>query len=119
MVSPAAILRRRVSSLWTRATPSDAGHVAPIALAWTVAREPGGMAVASGHVDARAARDFTAKVDVSGLQPGSDYHYWFEAPDGTRSPVGRFRTLPKGRIADAKLAFVTCQLYPGRTVQRL
>jgi alkaline phosphatase D len=99
--------------LWTRATPSDAGHVAPIALAWTVAREPGGMAVASGHVDARAARDFTAKVDVSGLQPGSDYHYWFEAPDGTRSPVGRFRTLPKGRIADAKLAFVTCQLYPG------
>jgi alkaline phosphatase D len=99
--------------LWTRATPADAGHVAPIALAWTVSRERDGMAVASGHVDARAARDFTAKVDVAGLQPGTEYHYWFEGPDGTRSPVGRFRTLPKGAIADAKLAFVTCQLYPG------
>ena len=29
-------------------------------------------------------------VDVTGLQPGTTYHYWFEA-DGVLSPVGRTR----------------------------
>ncbi len=98
--------------LWTRATPAASGHVAPIALTWKVAATPNGKPVASGQVDARAAKDFTAKADVTGLKPGTDYHYWFEAADGTKSPVGRFRTLPTGALADAKLAFVTCQLYP-------
>lgn len=98
--------------LWTRATPAVPGHVAPIALVWKVAIEPNGKPVATGQVDARAAKDFTAKVDVTGLKAGTDYHYWFEASDGTKSPAGRFRTLPRGRLAEARLAFVTCQNYP-------
>ncbi|WP_404711903.1 alkaline phosphatase D family protein [Sphingomonas sp. MMS24-J13] len=98
--------------LWTRATPIAPAHVAPIALMWKVALEPNGKPVAIGAIDARAAKDFTAKVDVTGLKPGTEYHYWFEAADGTRSPIGRFRTLPTGRLAEAKLAFVTCQNYP-------
>jgi alkaline phosphatase D len=98
--------------LWTRVTPA-AGHNAPVALVWKVAREANGAVIASGRVEARPARDFTAKAEVKGLEPGIDYHYWFEAADGTRSPAGRFRTLPTGRIEEAKLAFVTCQLHPG------
>ncbi|GAA3248712.1 hypothetical protein GCM10020258_02210 [Sphingomonas yabuuchiae] len=51
-----------------------------IALTWHVAPMGGSDAVGlhTGRVTARAARDFTAKVEVAGLQPGRDYRYWFE-----------------------------------------
>ena len=101
--------------LWTRATPVGAEDAGDIALTWHVAPLDGGDAVGlrTGRVAARAARDFTAKVEVTGLRPGRDYRYWFEAADGRRSPEGRFRTLPRGRIEDVVLAVVSCQLYPG------
>ncbi|WP_240653089.1 alkaline phosphatase D family protein [Sphingomonas crocodyli] len=99
--------------LWTRATPADPAHSAPVPLKWSIAERADGPAIRSGTVEARPARDFTAKVDAKGLKAGTEYHYWFEAADGTRSPVGRVRTLAQGKIADAVLAVVTCQLYPG------
>ena len=99
--------------LWTRATPADPAFKAAIALKWTVAERADGPAIRSGSVEARPARDFTTKVDAKGLKPVADYVYWFEAADGTRSAVGRFRTLPQGKVADAVLAVVTCALYPG------
>ncbi|RZT53260.1 alkaline phosphatase D [Sphingomonas sp. BK036] len=99
--------------LWTRATPADLAQSGDIALTWHVAETEGGKPVRSGSVKARAARDFTAKVEASGLQPGREYRYWFDAADGTRSPVGRFRTLPKGKVADVVMAVVSCQLYAG------
>ncbi|MGA1799067.1 alkaline phosphatase D family protein [Sphingomonas sp. 4RDLI-65] len=98
--------------LWTRATPSDPAHTGDIALEWHVADTADGPSIRSGRIKARAARDFTAKVEATGLQSGRDYHYWFTA--GTsRSPAGRFRTLPKGRTADVVIAAVSCQLYGG------
>ncbi len=99
--------------LWTRATPVEATQAGDIALTWHVAETEGGKPLRSGNVKARAARDFTAKVEATGLQPGREYRYWFDAADGTRSPVGRFRTLPKGKIADVVMAVVSCQLYAG------
>ncbi|WP_292963771.1 alkaline phosphatase D family protein, partial [Novosphingobium sp. UBA1939] len=78
-----------------------------------VAAREGGTPVESGAADARAARDFTVKVEPATLQAGTDYWYWFELADGTRSPTGRFRTLPRGATADVVFAVVTCQLYPG------
>jgi alkaline phosphatase D len=96
--------------LWTRATPATGA--ADIALDWHVAETADGKPVRSGTVKARAARDFTAKVEATGLQPGHDYHYWFTS--GTdRSPTGRFRTLPRGKTADVVMAVVSCQLYGG------
>jgi alkaline phosphatase D len=96
--------------LWTRATPATGA--ADIALDWQVAETADGKPVRSGTVKARAARDFTAKVEATGLQPGQDYHYWFTS--GTdRSPTGRFRTLPRGKTADVVMAVVSCQLYGG------
>ncbi len=95
--------------LWTRATSAEAGD---IMLDWHVAETADGKPVRSGRVKARAARDFTAKVEATGLQPGRDYHYWFTS--GTdRSPTGRFRTLPRGKVADVVMAVVSCQLYGG------
>ncbi|MGU3391308.1 alkaline phosphatase D family protein [Sphingomonas sp. M1A8_2b] len=99
--------------LWTRATPVEVSQAGDIALTWHVAETEGGKPLRSGSVKARAARDFTAKIEATGLQPGREYRYWFDAADGTRSPVGRFRTLPKGKVADVVMAVVSCQLYAG------
>jgi alkaline phosphatase D len=99
--------------LWTRATPAEPAQASDIALTWHVAETEGGKPIRSGNIKARAARDFTAKVQATGLQPGQDYRYWFDAADGTRSPVGRFRTLPKRKVAEVVMAVVSCQLYGG------
>lgn len=97
--------------LWTRATvDTGAGDVA---LDWHVAEAPDARPCRSGRVTARAAADHTAKVEATGLAPGRDYHFWFTAPDGTRSPVGRFRTLPRGKVDRLVIAIASCQLYPG------
>lgn len=120
--SPAATFAHGVASgdptprgaiLWTRATPADATNTADVPLRWTVAAPGNDRPVARGRIAARAARDFTAKVDARGLQPGRDYRYWFETEAGVRSPIGRLRTLPVGATRDVVLAVVSCQLYSG------
>ncbi len=58
-----------------------------------------------------ADRDWTVKVDVGGLKPGTDYWYVFDF-GGLRSPVGRTRTLPEGSVKDVVLAVASCSLYP-------
>jgi alkaline phosphatase D len=103
----------RGAVLWTRVTPADPAHGAPIPVRWHVAASPGGTPVESGRAEARPARDFTVKVEPRRLKAGQDYVYWFELADGTRSPAGRFRTLPRGRTADTVIAVVSCQLYSG------
>ncbi|MFD1952215.1 alkaline phosphatase D family protein [Sphingomonas arantia] len=99
--------------LWTRATPSVAGHAGDIPVVWTVTDGDGAAPVATGRAVARAARDFTVKVEPKGLKPGHDYSFFFTAADGTKSPVGRFCTLPVGAVQDAVLAVVSCSLYNG------
>ena len=99
--------------LWTRATPVEVNSAIDVPLKWRVAGAPDGRAVAAGRATARAARDFTVKVEPSGLRAGRDYWFWFEAADGTRSPVGQFRTLPVGATSEVVLAVVSCQLYSG------
>lgn len=64
--------------------------------------------VAGGAVTTGPWRDWTAKVTVAGLQPGRRYFYRFVAPDGSRSPVGRTRTLPVGEAARFKVAVFSC-----------
>ena len=99
--------------LWTRATPESDGAGDVVALRWHVALSPDAKPVRSGSIAARAARDFTAKAQVAGLAPGRDHWFWFETAHGTRSPVGRFRTLPVGKVDEVVLAAVSCQLYSG------
>src|SRR5947207_465508 len=77
---------------WKNARPPAASGA--IELEWSVARDPDLRdVVAGGAVAAGPDADFTAKVDVGGLEP--DTHYWYAfARGGERSPVGRTRTLP-------------------------
>lgn len=96
--------------LWTRLTPANPGG--QVAYRWRlnpVDRRAGGGK--SGHGVTGPERDYTAKVDVTGLTPGRAYTYEFEA-GGVTSPLGRTRTLPAGPTKDAVLAFATCALYP-------
>ncbi|MFN3424719.1 MAG: alkaline phosphatase D family protein [Novosphingobium meiothermophilum] len=98
--------------IWTRATVAD-GVTGDVPLVWHVAASADGKPVKSGKIIAAAAADNTAKAEVSGLKPASDYWFWFVCQDGTASPRGRFRTLPVGRTDDLVLAVVSCQLWSG------
>lgn len=94
--------------LWTRyAAPSTTRLTVEIAEAPDFAAIVGG-----GSVDADAANDHSAKLTVEGLEPGRWYFYRFIAPDGTKSPTGRTRTLPAGRTSAFTLALFSCSNLP-------
>ncbi|MFY8195778.1 MAG: alkaline phosphatase D family protein [Novosphingobium sp.] len=98
--------------IWTRATV-PAGRSGDVPLTWFVAQTASGKAMKSGKVVATAAADNTAKVDVTGLSPATEYWYWFRSEDGKTTRKGRFRTLPVGKTDKLVIALATCQLYPG------
>ncbi len=79
---------------------------------WEVASDRDFTAVvASGESPTGADRDWTVKALADGLDPGRSYFYRFSL--GTeRSPVGRTRTLPKGSLAEARFAILSCTNYP-------
>ncbi|WP_293479499.1 alkaline phosphatase D family protein [Phenylobacterium sp.] len=96
--------------IWTRITPSAPGG--QVAYTWRidpVDRRAGGARSGSGVTGPE--RDYTAKVDVTGLEPGRAYTFGFEAA-GVTSPMGRTRTLPAGATEDVVLAVASCSLYP-------
>ena len=66
----------------------------------------------SGEVDALADRDHIAKITAQGLDPDSWYFYRFIAPDGSKSMVGRTRTLPEGPTAQFNIGVVGCSNLP-------
>jgi alkaline phosphatase D len=99
---------REGAILWTRTSGAAT-------LQWQVSSNAAfNDVVRRGTVRTDAGRDFTAKVDVTGLRPGRDYFYRFLANGQayTASPTGRFRTLPE-RTEDVVLAVVSCALHPG------
>ncbi|WP_339345773.1 alkaline phosphatase D family protein [uncultured Sphingomonas sp.] len=92
--------------LWTRyvpATGDSARLVAEISESEDFAR-----IVASGAIITGPWRDWTAKVTLDGLAPGRRYFYRFVAADGTRSPVGRTKTLPDDAAATWRAAVFSC-----------
>ena len=64
--------------------------------------------VTGGEMITGPWRDHTVKITVDGLQPGRFYWYRFIAPDGTKSPVGRTKTLPVGKAAQFNIAIFSC-----------
>ncbi|HJV42590.1 alkaline phosphatase D family protein [Caulobacter sp.] len=97
--------------LWTRYVPSAEAGV--VRLDVEVALDPGfSKRVSGGVVRTGPYRDWTAKVTVDGLKPGTVYWYRFVAPDGTKSPVGRTKTLPQGPVNRFDLAVFSCSNLP-------
>ncbi len=96
--------------LWTRVTPPQ-NWTGPVSVSWEVAADlQFTQVVASGTTSTDADRDYTVKVDATGLQPGQWYWYRFQALN-TYSPVGRTRTLPASGLNRLRLAVVSCADY--------
>ncbi|MCX8477363.1 MAG: alkaline phosphatase D family protein [Sphingomonas sp.] len=97
--------------LWTRYVPA-AGDGA-IRLDVEVALDADfSKVVAGGSVRTGPWRDWTAKITVDGLKPGTVHWYRFVAPDGSKSPVGRTKTLPVGDVPRFNLGLFSCSNLP-------
>lgn len=93
--------------IWTRISDTTG----TISVNWKMATDTALCAVVqSGAATTDASKDFTVKVDVTGLQPGTWYYYQFTI-DGKTSLVGRTRTLPTGNSAHFRAGVVSCANY--------
>jgi len=94
--------------LWTRVTSATAGPVTVDCVIATDVSLTNVVSRPSASTD--ASRDYTVKLDVAGLLPGTTYYYRFSAA-GATSPLGRTRTLPAAGSAAAarmRMAVVSC-----------
>lgn len=96
--------------IWTRVTPEQAGAVN---VDYRVATDPGFQnIVTSGQIVTDESLDYTVKIDVSGLQPGSTYYYYFSAL-GANSLIGRAKTTPAGPVDHLRFGVMSCSNYEG------
>ncbi|MEL6686244.1 MAG: alkaline phosphatase D family protein [Pseudomonadota bacterium] len=93
--------------LWTRVSVDADG---PVSVVWEMDTDPDFSSPIRGEVQARPAKDYTVKVEASGLQSGTVYYYRFRLAEVV-SPVGRAKTLPEGRLDQARFAVVSCSNY--------
>ncbi|MBL8644280.1 MAG: alkaline phosphatase D family protein [Rhodospirillaceae bacterium] len=92
--------------IWTRAEPATSSE--RVDVVWDVSETETFETVAhSGTASTDASRDYTVKVDVTGLKPGRTYYYRFKAGDVV-SPTGRTRTFPQTGNRPLKLAVFCC-----------
>lgn len=95
--------------LWTRVTTEVPRTITVL---WEVARDANFRhVIRRGNVRTGADRDWTVKVDATGLPAAARLFYRFRAL-GQLSPVGRTRTLPVGKVDQIKLAVFSCSNYP-------
>ncbi|MFT4091124.1 MAG: alkaline phosphatase D family protein [Asticcacaulis sp.] len=93
--------------IWTRLSGADRATE----IIWQVAEDEGfGRIVQQGRYITDQDRDYTLKVDVTGLVAGQVYYYRFLCGAQT-SPVGQAQTLPENtdRLV---LAVASCALHP-------
>ncbi|OJJ18836.1 hypothetical protein BKI52_25020 [marine bacterium AO1-C] len=94
--------------LWTRVTPDTHGSIQVV---WQIATDPKMQNVVnSGTLTTDEAKDYTVKVDATGLQPATTYYYHFSAL-GKNSLVGRTRTAPTTNVSNLRFAVVSCSNY--------
>jgi alkaline phosphatase D len=92
--------------IWTRITPTDYGQT--LTGTYHVATDDQFTnVVANGSFSTDSTKDFTVKIDVTGLNPNTFYYYEFEH-NGAYSLVGRTKTLPVGNVDNMRLAVVSC-----------
>lgn len=91
--------------IWTRVTPVDSLN--RIGVTWEVAEDSSFSKIfKSDTTSTSPQRDYTVKIDVTGLHPGHTYYYRFNAL-GATSVIGRTRTLPE-HTDTVTLAVVSC-----------
>ncbi|NKF21065.1 alkaline phosphatase D family protein [Solimonas marina] len=96
--------------IWTRITETTPSASA-VPVRWDVSATPDFLSVLqSGTQTTSAARDWTVKVDVVGLEPATTYYYRFHA-FGLTSIVGRTRTAPDTAVDSIRFAVLSCSSY--------
>lgn len=97
--------------IWTRVTPETQTGT-PVQVSWRVATDTKfANVVKSGTFTTNADRDYTVKVDVTGLEAGKTYYYVFNAFN-KNSLVGRTKTTPTGsQVNHLKFGVVSCSNY--------
>ncbi len=94
--------------IWTRVTPEQPGT---IPVAYRVATDVAFQnVVASGNVTTDAEKDYTVKLEVTGLQAGRTYYYYFTALN-RNSLIGRAKTCPAGPVNQLRFAVMSCSNY--------
>lgn len=94
--------------LWTRITTSAPSET----VQWQIATDANfNNVVNSGSVTTDASKDYTVKVDATGLQENTWYYYRFSA-NGINSVVGRTRTAPTTGISNLRFAVLSCSNLP-------
>ncbi|MBK9327888.1 MAG: alkaline phosphatase D family protein [Sphingobacteriales bacterium] len=95
--------------IWTRVTPEEAGVINGT---WRVATDTNFTSIVqSGTFNTDSSKDYTVKIDVTGLSPNTWYFYEFTAL-GKNSLTGRTKTAPVGGVNQLRFAFVSCSNYP-------
>jgi len=90
--------------IWTRVTPKWDREVN---VKWKVSADSSfEKIIKSGVVTTSSIQDYTVKVDVVGLEPGSHYYYQFNAL-GANSIIGNTKTMPVGNVDSLKFVLLT------------
>lgn len=93
--------------LWTRITSQNPSET----VGWQIATDINFTNIVnSGSVTTDASRDYTVKVDATGLQPDTWYYYRF-SNNSVYSLTGRTRTFPTGNSNNLRFAVVACSNY--------
>ncbi|MEM9258513.1 MAG: alkaline phosphatase D family protein, partial [Bacteroidota bacterium] len=97
--------------IWTRVTPEEIS-TEPIPVAWRVATDVElENVVASGEFITSSDRDYTVKIDVTGLEAGSTYYYGFSALSAN-SLTGKTKTTPTASATEhLRFGVVSCSNY--------
>lgn len=102
--------------LWTRITPAEPSEASAVTVIWQVFEDAElRREIQAGAVQTSPARDYTVKVDVTGLAEARDYYYVFSVFTDAgviASPSGRTRTLAASGMRPLRAAFVSCANYP-------
>lgn len=98
--------------IWTRAEPVDPEYSGSVDVEWQLSTsENFNDIIKKGTFSTEPDRDFTVKVDVTGLSAGENYYYRFMVGD-IISQTGETKTLAQNGTDPINLAVVSCSNYP-------
>lgn len=102
--------------IWTRVTPDAALPNDPVPISYGVFEDAElERPVKYGQAYATAERDYTVKVDVTGLQHDTEYFYRFVArvaSGDVGSQLGRTKTTAESGDTPVRFAVISCSNYP-------